>query len=303
MKKYHKYILILLIILLSLLFTIKNREEPVDKLSEPKIKLYLTKNDQVLQLELEDYLIGTVAAEMPASFELEALKAQAVCARTYALRKLLTSHKYPRQADLSDDIYSCQAYIAKTKYDYWQPELVSKIRKAVTQTRGQIMIYDNQPIDALYHSTCGGQTESALNGWGKDIPYLQSVKCKYCRGTKHYQNVSRITLAQLSQSLGYTRDKIIPIEILTRTSTGRVKEIKIGAQVISGEKFRQIYNLPSTWFYLKTDGGSLIIKSNGYGHGSGMCQWGANGMARAGKDYKQILNTYYKNIEFYQINY
>lgn len=303
MKKYRKFIFILLIIFLTISLIIKHQQKPVDKFPEPKIKLYLTENDQVLQLQLEEYLIGTVAAEMPASFELEALKAQAICARTYALRKLISSYKYPRQADLSDDIYSCQAYIGKNKYDNWQPDLVDKIRQAVTQTRGQIMIYDNKPIDALYHSTCGGQTESAFNGWGKDIPYLQSVKCKYCQDSKHYRNITNATYSYLSQIFGLPGDKTMPIEILARTSTGRVKKIQIGSQTISGEKFRQVLNLPSTWFYLDTKGNNLIIKSNGYGHGSGMCQWGANGMARAGKDYRQILSFYYKNFEYYKINY
>lgn len=297
------FILILVFLFCALKTSLNPRQESIDKLSEPTIKLYLKENDQVLQLKLEEYLVGTVAAEMPASFELEALKAQAVCARTYALCKLMSSRKYPHQADLSDDIYSCQAYIAKNKYDDWQPDLISKVEQAVKETRGQIMIYNNQPIDALYHSTCGGQTESALNAWGKDVPYLQSIKCDFCKESTHYRNVSRETLAGLSQSLGLSKNKTIKIEILSRTSTGRVKKVKIGSTIISGEKFRQIFNLPSTWFYLESAGKSLIIKSNGYGHGSGMCQWGANGMAMNGRNYQDILTTYYKNIEFYCINY
>jgi stage II sporulation protein D len=306
MKKY-KIILILLFLILFTLFTLlltkKHQEEPKEKLPQLEIKLYLKEDDQVIKLNLEEYIVGTVAAEMPASFGLEALKAQAICARTYALRKLISHHKYPHNADLSDDIYSCQAYITKNKYDDWNPDLIKKVKQAVDQTRGQIMIYDDQPIDALYHSTCGGQTESALNGWGKDIPYLQSVKCKYCRESQHYRNTTRVTLDQLRKSLSIPKSKTIQIEILTRSSTGRVKKVKIASQILSGEKFRQTFNLPSTWFYLESKGNSLIIESNGYGHGSGMCQWGANGMAQSGKNYKDILKTYYKNIEFYQISY
>lgn len=291
--------MILMIIISCGWFMCRPREESESHyFSEPEIKLYLNKSDEVIKLELEEYLVGTVAAEMPASFNLEALKAQAVCARTYALRKLMYAPKYPRQADLSDDIRSCQAYVTSATYENWQPELVQKIRRAVRETRGEIMLYDNQPIDALYHSTCGGETESALNGWAKEVPYLQSVKCRYCRGTKHYQETSSISWQHVINSWG-TKD----IKVLTRTSTGRVKKLKIGSTEISGEQFRQKLSLPSTWFYLEPARDALIIRTYGYGHGSGMCQYGANGMANAGKNYKQILGTYYKNISYYRINY
>lgn len=290
----------ILIILLTLFWNIKGCFEPKqNKLSEPTVKLYLSKVDQVEKMKLEEYVVGTLAAEMPASFELEALKAQAVCARTYALRKLLMSPQYPHQADLSDDIYSCQAYTSQ--YNNWNPDLVNKIHQAVNETRGVIMLYDHKPIDALYHSTCGGQTESAINGWGKDIPYLQSVKCKYCQESTHYTNVSRETLVNLHQKLGFS--KHYNIKILQRTSSGRVKKIQINSTIISGEKFRQVFDLPSTWIYLEMKNDCLIIKARGYGHGVGMCQYGANGMAKAGKKYRQILQAYYKQIGFYEIDY
>jgi len=296
-------LIITVLILIPVFFVHKTPESPT-LFKEPSIKLYLSQENKIVELLLEDYIIGTVAAEMPASFDIEALKAQAVCARTYALHKLLENKKYPGGANLSDDINSCQAYISKAEFYRLHPgykDLYKKVMEAVSQTRGEIMIYDDEPIDALYHSTCGGQTESAVNVWGKNIPYLRSVKCRYCKQSSYYESVQVFSVQDFATSLGVNSQP--QVQVSENTPSGRVKKVKINDKELSGEKLRHILGLPSTWCNIKVNGNQVKIESWGYGHGLGLCQYGANGMALEGKTYHEILEHYYQDIEFSQLKY
>lgn len=298
-------IIIMVLITIPIFFAHKSPESQITY-KEPYIKLYLNQEDKIIELLLEDYIIGTVAAEMPASFEIEALKAQAICARTYAFCKLLEDKKYPGGANLSDDINTCQAYISKEEFYRRHPrykDLYNKVKEAVGQTRGEIMIYHNEPIDALYHSTCGGRTESAINIWGTDVAYLRSVKCRYCKESHHYENVQVFSTQDFAHSLGINDNCRPQVQISENTPTGRVKKININNRELSGEKLRHILGLPSTWCNFKVNESRVEIKSRGYGHGLGLCQYGANGMALTGKNYHQILKYYYKDIEFSQLKY
>lgn len=161
------------------------------------------------------------------------------------------------------------------------------------------MVYQNEPIDALYHSTCGGQTESALEVWGNEVPYLHSVKCNYCRESNYFHSVQVFNWQELPGARGKNPD----IKILEKSSTGRIKKIAINDQIISGSSLRARLGLPSTWWRLKIGQGKIIINSRGYGHGVGLCQYGANGMAQKGADYHVILNTYYQGIKTYKLKY
>lgn len=295
------------LILIPIFFMHKNKtSEPQIIYKEPYVKLYLHQENKIIKLLLEEYIIGTAAAEMPASFEEEALKAQAVCARTYAFRKLLENKKYPGGASLSDDINSCQAYISQEEFYRRHPgykHLYKKVREAVEQTQGEIMIYHNEPIDALYHSTCGGRTESAVNVWGTDVPYLRSVKCCYCKESHHYESVQVFSVQDFTNSLGVNNNCRPQVQISENTPNGRVKKININNRELSGEKLRHVLGLPSTWCVFNINESRVEIKSRGYGHGLGLCQYGANGMALEGKSYHQILKHYYKDIEFSQLKY
>lgn len=297
-------ILILLIIIIVLLFWINNIIFRTQ--FNPQINLYLHESNKTIQIDFEEYLIGTVAAEMPASFGIEALKAQAVCARTYAYKRIIEQHPYPQGANLTDDINNCQAYMSwqqfKSAHPYNTRMYYDKIRKAVKETEGLIMVFDGKPIDALYHSTCGGKTEDSVYAWGNDIPYLQSVKCKYCANSSYYQKEFLITGHDLKNKLNEKLNHI-NLRIMERSKNGRVKKLKINNQVISGEKFRFLFNLPSAWFYLEADDSNFKVKTHGYGHGVGMCQYGSNGIALEGKDFKEILNYYYQDIELYKLAY
>lgn len=273
---------------------------------EPEINLYLHQTDEVSRMAFEDYLVGCLAAEMPLSFELEALKAQAVCVRTYAVRKLIDQKDYPRGADLSDNILDCQAFIFMDKYYDRHPgvpkTVIKKARQAVQETRGEILIYQQMPADTVYHSCCGGQTESAREIWGEDLTYLQSVPCSYCKSSRFYKQDFRFPTSQII-SLSGQNGKKLRIKILHKSPGGRVKELEINGQRMSGPEFRKRLGLPSTWFKIDIDGDTTRIQCRGYGHGVGLCQFGANGMAKKGLGYRKILKHYYNEVEFYKFSY
>ncbi|MDD3023049.1 MAG: stage II sporulation protein D [Syntrophomonadaceae bacterium] len=306
--KRKKYLLIIIPLIIAFcFFNIKSCEKNISIKQNPKIKLYLSKEKRVIELPLEEYITGTVAAEMPASFDLQALKAQAVAARSYTIKKILSEKAYPLGADVADDINSCQAYISKEEYARRNPQnyepLWDKVRQAVEETAGQIMVYKGEVIDALYHSTCGGSTESAADAWGQDVSYLRSVKCSYCQESNKYQTCQVFSQHDLRLIPGVNTDKKTIIKISAKSATGRVKKLEINGITISGEKFRNALNLPSTNWEFKSEKDKLIINSRGYGHGLGLCQYGADGMAKAGENYRGILKHYYSNIDFYQLQW
>lgn len=275
--------------------------------AEPPIKLYLSEENQCITLSLEDYVTGTVAAEMPASFETEALKAQAVAARTYTLVKLLHGAQYPMGAQLSDDTNTCQAYISPERFQeihsLKNKKLWSKIAQAVKATRGEVMLYQGELVDALYHSTCGGRTASALEAWGKDIPYLQSVSCDFCKESKNYNITQLYKYSDMDPDMKKIVGNKPVVHILEKASSGRIEKIQINQHIYSGEAFRAALQLPSTWIKVDVEPNGLMINSRGYGHGVGMCQYGANGMAQSGQKYLQILRKYYQGVELYKIDY
>ncbi len=267
-----------------------HQDHSSEKILQPIIRLYLHESKQIIVLEIEEYVCGVVAAEMPASFASEALKSQALCARTYACRKIMENRSYPLDADLSDDITCCQAYVSWEQFKDLHPAqyemLKAKIELAVSSTSGEIITYQDKPIDALYHSTCGGQTESAAEVWGTEIPYLQSVECHYCSISNYYETRQVVSYQDLNDISGLLSGSSPHIEISEKSQSGRAREIKVNDQEISASRFRQLFNLPSTYWDFKIDKGALIINSRGYGHGVGLCQYGANGMALEGKNYK-----------------
>ncbi len=274
---------------------------PDQAIPEPQVKLYLHEQNELISLQLEDYIVGTVAAEMPASFDMEALKAQAVAARTYTLKKLIEKHVYPQGADLSDDINSCQAFrdvFSASPINRMEKENLARVKKAVTSTRGEVMLYQSQPIDALYHSTCGGQTETAAN----KIPYLQSVRCTYCRESPHYDEVTRYKNECINALVG-EQGKHLEIKIRSTSPSGRLNQISINGKNIYASELRRNLNLPSQWISFSIDKRETAICTRGYGHGLGLCQYGADGMAKSGKNYHQILKHYYQGIGFYKIPY
>lgn len=247
-------------------------------------------NGSVINLNMTDYLIGVVSSEMPASFNLEALKAQSVLARTYALKAKQTGKK------LTDTV-STQSYIdmdqMKNKWGNSFNTYYNKIKNAVENTNGEYLSYNGNYIEALYHSTNNGKTESSLDVFGNYYPYLISVSSEYDKNASSYLRTINMPLDTISNKLGLSLNNDSVINILSYTDGGNIKEININGNNFSGKKVRELLGLRSADFDISISDNNANITTRGYGHGVGMSQYGANGMANAGYSYKDILSHYY----------
>ena len=247
-------------------------------------------NGSVINLNMTDYLIGVVSSEMPASFNLEALKAQSVLARTYALKAKQTGKK------LTDTV-STQSYIdidqMKNKWGNSFNIYYNKIKNAVENTNGEYLSYNGNYIEALYHSTNNGKTESSLDVFGNYYPYLISVSSEYDKNASSYLRTINMPLDTISNKLGLSLNNDSVINILSYTDGGNIKEININGNNFSGKKVRELLGLRSADFDISISDNNANITTRGYGHGVGMSQYGANAMANAGYSYKDILSHYY----------
>ena len=257
--------------------------------SVSEITIYRS-NGNVINLNMTDYLIGVVSSEMPASFNLEALKAQSVLARTYALKAKQTGKK------LTDTV-STQSYIdidqMKNKWGNSFNTYYNKIKNAVENTNGEYLSYNGNYIEALYHSTNNGKTESSLDVFGNYYPYLISVSSEYDKNASSYLRTISMPLDTISNKLGLNLNNDSVISILSYTDGGNIKEININGNNFSGKKVRELLGLRSADFDISISDNNANITTRGYGHGVGMSQYGANGMANAGYSYKDILSHYY----------
>ena len=257
--------------------------------SVSEITIYRS-NGSVINLNMTDYLIGVVSSEMPASFNLEALKAQGVLARTYALKAKQTGKK------LTDTV-STQSYIdidqMKNKWGNSFNTYYNKIKNAVENTNGEYLSYNGNYIEALYHSTNNGKTESSLDVFGNYYPYLISVSSEYDKNASSYLRTISMPLDTISNKLGLSLNNDSVISILSYTDGGNIKEININGNSFSGKKVRELLGLRSADFDISISDNTANITTRGYGHGVGMSQYGANGMANARYSYKDILSHYY----------
>lgn len=264
--------------------------------SEDGIKIYLHNEDKVVKMDFEEYIMNVISAEMPASFEVEALKAQAVAARTYAKRKIDLSEIHPHGADVCTDSTHCQAYrdIRELADEYRK-----KIRSAVEDTEGEVLIYDGKLVNAVFHSASHGYTERSADVWGGDIPYLQSVASPWDADCPEYIREETFSAEKIRMIFELPSDAPI-IGAITRSGAGGVMEIEIGGKVFKGTEVRQKLSLRSTCFTVTENNGVFTFRTEGYGHGVGLSQWGAQGMAKSGYSYDQILKHYYTGANVYQ---
>lgn len=297
-----------------------NGKKEVDPV--PTIEVYMHTTKKYEKLKLEEYVKGVLAAEMPASFNPEALKAQAVAARTYSYARLMKVYG-PRdeahpKAPVCTDYRHCQAYISKSDV-IKNAGIVNGIKKwraleqAVKSTSGMMIYYKDKLANPLFHSSSGGATEDAHLVWGgKGEPYLTSVKSPGEEGTPGFITTIDIskedflnklkalrpqtTLKPVSSTVSFAND----IQVASRTSTNRVMEVKICNEIFKGTEVRTALALRSTIFYFADDGDKIKITTYGFGHGVGMSQYGANVMAKGGADYKEILLHYYKGVTIKQ---
>ncbi len=248
---------------------------------------------------LESYVTGVVAAEMPAEFEAEALKAQAVCARTYAVRYM----EERDSAEIPYDIYQAYCTVNDMR-DKWGSDFdkyYSKVTDAVKATEGQIMIYENEPVLAVFHSMSAGQTEDSENIWGGEVDYLKSVDSSFDAGSPGFITEQGFSIDHVKSVLkGYTSDIAFDDDLLIvteRTEAGYVKEVKAGNKTFTGKQIRELLGLRSANFEIVYRGNDIVFITKGFGHGAGLSQYGANHMAKAGSTYIEILNHYYTGID------
>ena len=273
---------------------------------EPPVTLNVLHDGQRMEVALEEYLIHVVAGEMPASYEAEALGAQAVAARSYIAWKLprCGGAGCSRGADICTDSTHCMAYKSdeamRADWGEQYEAYREKIASAVQATAGQVLLYDGSPVQALFHASSGGRTEDAQAVWGTALPYLTSVES----AEEETQRTLTLTRAQLAQKLnaafdgaGLTAQNVTQQFIVrTRTPGGRADTVRVGRVTATGRAVRSALGLSSTAFEVRSEGEKVTITTLGYGHGVGMSQEGANAMAQQGKTWQDILLHYYTGV-------
>lgn len=253
------------------------------------------KNDEIINIDLENYVIGVVACEMPASFKDEALKAMAVAARTYALYKMKKNNKYDLTATTKDQCYITIDEM-KNKWKNNYEKYYNKIKKDVYSTEGEYLTYNGDVIIAFYFSISNGYTENVENVFSQKLDYLVSVDSSFDSKYSYKESEKEIKLKDFLNKLGIKDTKIEKISI-ERYNTGRVKTIKVNNKLFKGTNFRTKLGLRSTDFEIKYDTNKVYITTKGYGHGVGMSQYGANAMADLGYRYEDILKYYYTGVK------
>lgn len=277
--------------------------EPVNEVSEVVVdnNIYVSVrrgDGRVVSLELEDYVTGVVGAEMPALFNSEALKAQAVIARTYALKansmgRTLSDNESTQSYKDNGDL----AGIWGSNYSSYY----SKIKDAVNSTKGVYLTYNGNYIEAVYHSTSNGRTEDSSNVWGNSYPYLVSVDSVYDNSNPSFSISKSFSYSDISSKLGINVSSNTEFNILGYTSGGRVSSISVDGTEFSGVSFRSMLGLRSADFDIVKNDEGVVITTRGYGHGVGMSQYGANGMGKAGYSYSDILLHYYPGVSIEQL--
>lgn len=297
-------LLIAVVVVLSIVLVLELNVNKKDVKLDNENKTIDIKNSETGEVEtkdLENYVIGVVAAEMPASFSYEALKAQAIASRTYAYYKMKNSNNdYDVIADVSN-----QAYIDETAMkDKWQEDFslyYEKIKKAVNDTKNEIMTYDNEVIESFYFAMSNGYTEDVVNVFNEDLPYLESVESKWDNNNlNNYEVNTQLSTEEFCKKLNITCNPLL-INSQIYDDTGRTKEITINSTKFLGTDFRQLLGLRSADFEITVNDDVINIKTEGYGHGVGMSQYGANGMAKEGYNCYEILKYYYQGIEINKI--
>lgn len=280
-----KYILPLIIVVLLFIIPLQFKKKSLPKEVAEECVISITFAESNEALPLEQYLVGVLAGEMPASFDLEALKAQAIAARTYAI------HQTNYGANPIKQTTAHQVYKEELN-----PKYEKKLKRAVKETKNQILTYNGEPITAMFHAASNGQTETSENFSGTQIAYLTAVS-----SPEEYTDTESFTLAQINQALqgNFSLAQIGQAQI-TRNNTNRVETITIGNRSWTGREFRELLGLKSADFTITVNQG-VHIETKGYGHGVGMSQYGADALAAGGKDAKEIVQHYYPNTKLEQL--
>ena len=273
----------------------EKKEIKLNYVSNTIIRVKRISTENIEFLPLEEYIVGVLAGEMPIYFEKEAFKAQAVAARSYALKRI--EYNKDNGYDVVDSIIN-QVYLdndyLKSAWGSDYTENINKLREVVNETSLEYLAYDGNVIDAMFFSTSNGYTETASMVFNVDLPYLQSVKSSWDEKTSSvFKSVTTIPIGDFYNKLDLEYSDSLDVKILKRSSTNRIISLSINGIEFTGKTLYDKLRLKSTDFSLKKDGNNIVVSTVGYGHGVGMSQYGAEGMAEEGYDYKDILKYYY----------
>ena len=295
-------ILIITIVILFIPFTIVNFYE-IDEKKEIKleyvyntiIRVKRNATGEIDEIPFEEYIVGVLAGEMPIYFEKEAFKAQAVAARSYALKRM--EYNIENEYDVVDSIMN-QVYLdndyLKEAWGENYIDNINKLREVVNETSGEYLEYDGEVIDAMFFSTSNGYTEASLLVFDVDLPYLQSVKSAWDEDTSSaFKTTRSVSASSFYETLGLSYSDTLNVKVIKRSSTNRILSLSINGTEFSGRDLYNKLGLRSTDFSLEQEGNNIVINTTGYGHGVGMSQYGALGMAEEGYTYDEILSYYY----------
>nr|WP_241211391.1 stage II sporulation protein D [Amphibacillus jilinensis] len=279
-------------------------EHDLNEESVITVNVERSETDQVESVPLEQYVISVVASEMPADFELEALKAQALAARTYIVQYLMATGSLDSDKTITDTVQH-QVYRSEEELKaLWGADFnwkYEKISEAVTVTTGEILTYNDALITPAFFSTSNGKTENAQDYWENELPYLISVDSEWDKDSPRFLDQKSIPIDEVEQSLGITIHEIVSSPRMTYTESDRVQTVELGGQVFTGREIREKLDLKSTDFTIEQKDDHLVFTTKGFGHGVGMSQYGANGMAKEGKDYSDIVLHYYQGVDISMI--
>lgn len=293
-------IVILIPFLVVLIFVKEIKEQNINSnvINNKNVRIQRT-NGSIDTVPFESYIIGVLVGEMPANFELEALKAQALAARSYVLKKMEQNKN--NDYDIVDTVMN-QVYLdesqMKAKWKDQYEEKLQKITKAVNDTQGEYIAYNGEVIQAFFFSTSSGKTENSEEVFQESLPYLRSVDSTWDSDVSPvFNEIYKFTLEEFYQKLNLPYEEKLQINIVDTTSTGRIKNIEINRQKFKASDLTKLLNLRSTYFNIEQNGNIITIQTKGYGHGVGMSQYGAQAMALKGYNYQEIIKYYYQNVE------
>ena len=293
-------ILIIPVIIIKILTPKKIKNKTYQKTDNITVRVKRENKNTIEKIPLEKYLIGVLAGEMPVSYDIEALKAQAVAARTYTINKIEQNKtkEYDVVDTTNDQVYKDEQQLKeiwKEKYN----ENTKKLKPAIKETNGEYLTYEGKPIHAFFFSTSSGTTENCKDVFGESLPYLVSVSSTWDENSPSYQGELKLTKEEFCKKLEINCNEIkINIE---RNETNSIKNITINNKTIKGTDFRFKLGLKSTNLEIEQTNNDIIIKTKGYGHGVGMSQYGAKELANNGYKYDEILKHYYQGVEFKKI--
>ncbi len=308
-------VVLLLPFLLTLVFS-KQGNTAAGSIKAEDFEIYYEAGGMEVRLSFDEYLLGVIAANMPASYQMEALKTQAVIARTYALYNIsVLSQESPGQTGFSTSELGLSYIGLDDLKKLWDSEnytyYFSKLENAVYATDNEVLVYRNDLILPVFFDTGSGFTRNASEAWGVNIPYLTSVASKQDVTSTNYLSIEEYGVKDLIDLLGkyYSGLKLSEanffedVSIASRDSAGYVLKINLGSLALSGEEFAKVLGLSSNHFYIEEYGDHVRIVCNGDGHGVGLSQYGANAMAEEGSSYKDILEYYYTGVTFARLSY